>query len=366
MNRLISGKPNHISVSCKLSSFPHIRTASGSSGSQGGPNALLPAPCEMNWFPWRSEPKSYVLLRTSRLSPVLRMSVEGQTAHRCGPGPLHRREFHQISWFESSVTKSRREDRGRVLPAREMPAFRALASSIPQTPCTRREAVHPERVIPKAQGHLIGREGALSQEAPCTKRSPCPTVQMLGEGNIRGSGTVRGAGMSGRGRPVSQSQSLVAYCQEEWSAHTPHVLVRSVNALTGCTQRRWQARVNTSWTGRKPSATGISVSFKAVSVLRAAQALEGHNTCFSWSPSSHPTSLAQTVEQDPVTDIWDKDAQQNNTLLASHSLHSFLRGQLRDRLNTSAQQLLKTKTQNISKALIFTKENVQQRYCFHC
>lgn len=62
--------------------------------------------------------------------------MEGQTAHRCGPGPLHRSEFQLISLFESSLTKSRGDERGRVLPEQEMRASRVLASRIPQTPRT--------------------------------------------------------------------------------------------------------------------------------------------------------------------------------------------------------------------------------------
>lgn len=172
MNWLISGKSNDISVSCKFFSFPHIHTASGSSGSQGGHDALLAAPPEMNWFPWWSKPKSYVLLRTSHLSPVLRMSVEDQTVHRYGPDPLHRSEFHLISLFGSFLTKSIREQRLRMLSEWKMRASKVLACSIPQTPRSQHEAVRPERVIPKAQGHLIGREGALSQEPSCGPLAP--------------------------------------------------------------------------------------------------------------------------------------------------------------------------------------------------
>lgn len=231
-------------MSCKFFSFPHIHTVSGSSGSQGCHDVLLVAPLERSWFPRWSEPISYVPLRNSHLSPIFRMSVENQTVHRCGPGPLHRSEFHLISLFGSFLTKSRREQRGRVLSEGKMWASKVLTCSIPQTPHSQHEAVRPERVIPKAQGHLIWREGALSQEPPCAKWSPCPMVQTPGEGNIRGSGTVRGQGYWGWGRPVSQSQSLAAYCQKEWSTHAPHVLIRSVNALMGCTHTGWQERGN--------------------------------------------------------------------------------------------------------------------------
>jgi len=119
-----------------------------------------------------------------------------------------------ISFHDLKALSQKAEERRRVLPAQEMQASRVLASSIPQTPRTRRGVFCPERIIPKAQGHLVGREGALSQEPPCTKQSPCPTVQTPGQENIRGSGMVRGAGMSGMGK-TSQSQSLAAYCQEE-------------------------------------------------------------------------------------------------------------------------------------------------------
>lgn len=138
------------------------------------------------------------------------------------------------------------------------------------------------------------------------------------------------------------------------------MLVRSVNALRGCTQTQWQEREHI----RKPSATGTCISFKAVPILRAAQALEQQKICSSRSPSSHPTLLAQTAEQDPVTNIWDKHAEQYNALPASHSLHSFLREQLHCRLNTSAQHFIET--QNSLKVLIFFMKNMQQGHWFQC
>ena len=195
-----------------------------------------------------------------------------------------------------------------------MQASRVLASSIPQTPRTRRGVFCPERIIPKAQGHLVGREGALSQEPPCTKQSPCPTVQTPGQENIRGSGMVRGAGMSGMGK-TSQSQSLAAYCQEEWRAHAPRVLLRRVNALTGCTQTRWQERANTSWTGRKPSATGIPVSFRAVSDLRAAQDLDRTSAL----PDPHlPTSHRLRKQQNKIWSQTSETSMHNSTTCCLH------------------------------------------------
>lgn len=167
----------------------------------------------------------------------------------------------------------------------------------PTTPHITCEVVRPEHVIPKAQGHLMGR--ALSQEQPCTKQSPRCRHQE--RGIFEDQEWWEEQGCWGWGRSVSQSQSFAANCQMEWSAHAPHVLVQSVNALMGCTQTWWQERVKYELNRRKPSATGISVSFKAVSVLRAAWALEGHSTCSFWSPSYHPTSLAQTAEQHLVT-----------------------------------------------------------------
>lgn len=84
---------------------------------------------------------------------------------------------------------------------------------IPQTPCAQHEAVRPEHVIPKAQGHLTGREGARSQELPCTKQSPGCRWQ---EGGIlEDRGLWEKQGCQGWGRPEGQSQSLAAYRQEE-------------------------------------------------------------------------------------------------------------------------------------------------------
>lgn len=158
-----SFQANQMTFLCPVSSSPS-HTFTLPLGVQGV--RVVPMPCGPD----------HKVLRASHLSPVLGMSMEDQPAHRCRPGPLHSSEFNLISWFESSLTKSSREERGRALPAWETRASRVLACSIPQTLRTRRKVVCPEHVIPKAQGHLIGREGALSQELPCTKRSPCPTV----------------------------------------------------------------------------------------------------------------------------------------------------------------------------------------------
>lgn len=146
--------------------------------------------------------------------------------------------FHDL---KASPKKQKRE--GRVLPAWEMRASRVLTT--PHIPC---ELVRPEHAIPKAQGHLMGRDP--SQKQPCTKQSPCLTVQTPGRRNIWGSGMVRGVGLLGWGK-IDQLQLFAANCQAERSAHAPHELVRSVNALMGCIQTWWQERVKyelNSWT----------------------------------------------------------------------------------------------------------------------
>lgn len=211
MNWLISGKSNHICVSCKLSSFPHIHPASGSSGGHGGPNAPLLTPREMNWFhelmtEWAQE------LRTveDQLSQSCFEYVSGRP-NSTYVGLVLYIGVNLISFRDLKALSQKAEEKteGECFQQWEMRASRVLASSIPQTPRTRREVVCPECVIPKAQGHLTGRERALKQEPPCTKRSPCPTVQMPGERNIRGSGMVRGAGMSGMGKT---NQSITVTC----------------------------------------------------------------------------------------------------------------------------------------------------------
>lgn len=72
---------------------------------------------------------------------------------------------------------------------------------------------------------------------------------------------------------------------------------------------------------------------------------------------------------DAATNVREQHTQQYNLLLESLFLLTFLReirGQLHYRLNTSDQQLLKVKTQNSLKVLIFfTKENVHQGHYFH-
>lgn len=95
-------------MSCKLSSFPDFQNASGSSGHQEGHKALLPTPRDELISTMECAQKLCIVEDQSSWS-ILRMSVEGQTVHRYGPGPLHRSEFLLTSLLESSLTKSRRE-----------------------------------------------------------------------------------------------------------------------------------------------------------------------------------------------------------------------------------------------------------------
>lgn len=249
----------------------------------------------MNSAPWQREPKSCILLRTSHLSPVASPLCQQRAKQHTDAGLVLCTGVNLISFhdLEASHKKHKREGEHFQQERCEPPA---CLHTVSHNPAYHIRGGRPEHVIPKAQGHLMGR--APSQEQPCTKQSPWYRHQERGIFEDQEWWEERGCW--GWGRSVSQSQSFAANCQAEWSAHAPHELAGSVNALTGCTQT-WQERVKHELNRRKPSATGISVSFKAVSVLRTAWALERHSTCSFWSPSYHPTSLAQTAEQHLVT-----------------------------------------------------------------
>lgn len=95
------------------------------------PNALLSAP----WDELRSMTEGAQKLHTvedQSSQPCCQsiVSAEGQTAHRCWSGPLHRSKFYLISWL-GSLSQKAQEGR-RALPAREMRASSVLAHSIPQ------------------------------------------------------------------------------------------------------------------------------------------------------------------------------------------------------------------------------------------
>lgn len=68
----------------------------------------------------------------------------------------------------------------------ETPGCGVLVCGIPPTTRTRSEAACPERVIPKAQGHLVAGRELWARSCPALS-SPLPLVsQTLGEGNSRG------------------------------------------------------------------------------------------------------------------------------------------------------------------------------------
>lgn len=105
--------------------------------------------------------------------------------------------FHDL---KASHKKQKREGECFQHERWEPPECSHTVSNNPTYPC---EVVCPEWVIPKAQGHLMGR--VPSQKQPCTKRSPRPMVQTPGRRNIWGSGMMRGVELLGLGK-ISQSQ----------------------------------------------------------------------------------------------------------------------------------------------------------------
>lgn len=80
------------------------------------PNALLSAPLDELLSMTEGAQKLHTVEdQSSQPYCQFILSVEGQTAHRCWPGPLHRNKFNLISILGSLSQKA--EEGRRVLPA---------------------------------------------------------------------------------------------------------------------------------------------------------------------------------------------------------------------------------------------------------
>lgn len=130
--------------------------------------------------------------------------------------------------------------------------------------------------------------------------------------------------------------------------------------IMGCTQAWWQERVKYELNRRKPSVRGISVSFMAVSVLRAAWALEWRSTCSFYPHLTTPHHLRKW--QNKI----HKHLRHKHTTIHIACVSFSTAFQEGSNVVETQYQSTAASKRNLKVLILFMKENMQQGHRFHC